>query len=78
MTIILANNMSQGEAVIKACNMDEDDCAVLTEPDYLDHVQFLKDETVYAHNNVSPEIVSKFTAKINLIPKSNIKLIFKS
>jgi hypothetical protein len=78
MTIILANNMSQGETVMNACGMKEDDCAIITEPDYLDEVRFFANETVYAHNNVSPELVSKFTAKINLMPDSNLKLVFKS
>ena len=71
-TIILANDMIDGAAVMKSCNLNPDSCAVLNESSFIDHVTLYPGEVVYAHSSTSTELLNKFNSM--LTPKNSVNL----
>ena len=55
--LIVANDMEQGEEVVEKMKLNTEDCAVLNQPHYFDHVEFKRGETVYTHKHTSHKLI---------------------
>jgi hypothetical protein len=74
-TLILANNMTEGNEVISHYGLDPDKCAVITKIGHMDDVILIPNETVYAHYNTDAYLFLDFISKLNQMPgKTNVNL----
>jgi len=75
-TLIVADNMKQGNAVINQAGLDLDSCAVITNPSYFEHIVLNNNETVYAHACTSTQLFNSLNRQINISGHNiNLKII---
>lgn len=73
--LVLADNMTQGEEVIKKAYLDIDDCAVITNPAYLDTITLDRNEQVYMHGQSSSNLFEALKSKMGSHHTINIQVI---
>ena len=74
--LVVADNMKQGNAVIKYSKLKLDSCAVITNPEYFDEIKLHEDEIIYAHAAASTELFNGLNHKISESGRSiNIRIV---
>jgi hypothetical protein len=75
-SLIIANDMDQGNEVTAATGLEFTQSAVLTKPEYLDGVNLINNETIYVHGQASTEMIRALTDKIHSSAKTvNVQFI---
>ena len=76
--LILSNSIEEGKKVASNCGLDIEDSAVITNPQFFEHVSLIPDETIYADSFTSIDLIKKFVLKTHELPKGseiNLKII---
>ena len=77
-TLILSNSVDEGKKIVNQLNLIEDNCAIITHPEYVDDIQLDFDETIYADVDTLSSLIKAVQNKIKMLPKKstvNIKFI---
>ena len=75
-TLVVADNMKQGNLLINKVGLDLDSCAVITNPSYFEHIKLNPNETIYAHASASTPLFNSLNQQISLSGHNiNLKII---